>query len=111
MSGGRLTSPAEVSVTRSGPAGVVEAGGGLAAGEDADDADNGEAGEADDGGEAGEAGEEEPTAESRFCEDSEPEVERRRGRGGAAGRPNAAGMCSDAVITQLSSSDPPTVSL
>lgn len=96
MSGGPgvlLISPADVKVTRKG------AGGGDAGGEEALDAD---------------AGDEEPTAESLFAEDSEPDVERRRG--GAEGRPrgdcceNAAGMWRDAVMTRLlSSSEPPKV--
>lgn len=84
----RRTSPA-VTVTRSG---AVTTGGGEPGGEDDD----------------------EPTAESRF-EPSEPDVERRRGGAEGAGRAapreggeKAAGMCSDAVITQ-SSSEPPSV--
>lgn len=92
MSGGLLISPVDVMVTLKG------AGGGLAGGLDVLEAD---------------AGEEEPTAESLLAEDSEPEVERRRG--GAEGctrgesRGKAAGMWRDAVITQLSSSEPPKV--
>lgn len=113
---GRLSSAADVSVTRRGAgagADVLEgaegAGGGEAGGDDVADAD---------------AGDDEPTAESRLLEDlfedlledSEPDVERRRGppRGPRGprrppARLKAAGMCRDAVITQLSSSDPPSV--
>lgn len=95
ISAGLLNSLAEVNVTLNGT------GGGLAGGEDAFDA---------------EAGDKEPTAESLLAEDSDPEVDRLLGgadglRGDGASRGNAAGMWSDAVMTQLSSSDPPSVSL
>lgn len=93
ISVGLLNSPAEVSVTLKG------AGGGLAGGDDAFDI---------------EAGDDEPTAESLLAEDSDPDVDRLRGGtdgllSDGASRGNAAGMWRDAVMTQLSSSDPPRV--
>lgn len=94
ISGVRLSSPVAVNVTLTGA--DDEFGGGEAGGDDAPDAE-------------AEAGEE-PTAESRLVDDSEPEVERRRGGGaGRARDTDAAGMWREAVITQLSSSEPPIV--
>lgn len=89
---GRLNSAADVSVTLRG---VGTWGGGLAGGDEAQDADV----------------DEDPTAESRLAEDSEPEVDRRLGdgRGWRLLGLKAAGMWSEAVMTQLSSSDPPSV--
>lgn len=111
---GRLSSAPAVTVTRSGAGGAGWEGAGSARGAGGGDAGGEDVADA-------EAGDDEPTAESRLLddlledllEDSEPDVERRREAERGPRRPEPrlklAGMCSDAVITQLSSSDPPSV--